>query len=182
MRPRFDEEKATQAAARLLNLRGGSMSYLKLLKLLYLADRTALLRWGKPISMDRFVSMKHGPVLSGVYNLIVEDHPTESVWSKYISAPSDYEVRLLTNDYPNDRLSPAEEHVIDEVFEKFGAFGRWQLVDHLHDVLPEWKNPGDTSVPISIRDILATEFEDPAEAAAIEDELAAMSEPRARIA
>jgi hypothetical protein len=32
---RFNELKATQAAARLLELRGGSMSYLKLIKLLY---------------------------------------------------------------------------------------------------------------------------------------------------
>ena len=36
---RFNEVKATQAAARLLRNRGGRMKYLKLIKLLYLADR-----------------------------------------------------------------------------------------------------------------------------------------------
>jgi len=46
---RFQHERATQAAARLLQRRGGRMSYMKLLKLLYLADRKALLSVGRPI-------------------------------------------------------------------------------------------------------------------------------------
>ena len=33
------------------------MSYMKLLKLLHLVDREALLRWGRPVSTDRYVSM-----------------------------------------------------------------------------------------------------------------------------
>lgn len=182
MKLRFDEEKTTQAAARFLDLRGGSMSYLKLLKLLYLADRAALLRWGKPISMDRYLSMKHGPVLSNVYSLIVEDHRVDSIWSRHISAPSNYEVRLLTEDYPSDRLSPAEERLVDEIFEQFGALGRWELVEYLHGALPEWKNPGESSVPIPIREILATELTDDAEIAAIEEELSSFAGSRSRIA
>ena len=49
----FNEAKATQAAARLLFLRGGTMSYVKLIKLLYLADREALIRWGRPVTSRR---------------------------------------------------------------------------------------------------------------------------------
>ena len=40
----FNQPKATQAAARRLKSRGGRMSYMKLIKLLYLADREALAR------------------------------------------------------------------------------------------------------------------------------------------
>jgi len=69
----FNERKATEAAARLLKLRGGTMSYMKLIKLLYLADREALLRWGRPISTDRYVSMDRGPVLSHVLNLVTDE-------------------------------------------------------------------------------------------------------------
>ncbi len=54
---RFNERKATQAAAYLLQMRGGTMSYMKLIKLLYLADRAALVRFGRPITTDRYVSM-----------------------------------------------------------------------------------------------------------------------------
>jgi len=49
------------------------MSYLKLIKLLYIIDREALLRWGRPLTGDRYVSMDHGPVLSQTLNLITEE-------------------------------------------------------------------------------------------------------------
>lgn len=64
MRTRYREEKATEAAARLLKLRGGAMSHMKLIKLLYLLDREAYVRWGRPVTYDTYVSMPHGPVLS----------------------------------------------------------------------------------------------------------------------
>ncbi len=67
---RFDEEKATEAAALILSLRGGQMHYMKLIKLLYLLDREALSRWGIPVTTDTYVSMDHGPVVSAIYNLI----------------------------------------------------------------------------------------------------------------
>ena len=41
--------------------------YIKLIKLLYLADRAALIETGSPITGDRYVSMKFGPVLSNVF-------------------------------------------------------------------------------------------------------------------
>jgi uncharacterized phage-associated protein len=69
VRLRFNEAKATEAACLLLRLRGGKMSYIKLIKLLYLLDRTSLLRWGRPVTTDRYVSMDQGPVVSQVYNL-----------------------------------------------------------------------------------------------------------------
>ena len=70
MRLPFNEAKAAQAAARLLKKRGGKMAYMKLIKLLYLVDREALRRWGRPVTTDRYVSMDHGPVLSSTLDLI----------------------------------------------------------------------------------------------------------------
>src|SRR6266436_1981672 len=97
MRVRFNERKATQAAARLLKLRGARMSYMKLIKLLYLADRTALLRWGRPITTDNFVSMDRGPVLSRMLDLATEEilPGQTSVWAHHISEPEHYSVRLI---------------------------------------------------------------------------------------
>ncbi len=133
------------------------MSYMKLLKLLYLADRKALLSFGRPITYDRYVSMDHGPVLSQTYNLIVaEESPTEapSYWRSLISVPENFEVSLRVPTPPNDQLSPAEEGVLDDVFDEFGAMGRWQLVTFVH-TLPEWKDPHGSSIPISVRDVLS---------------------------
>lgn len=172
MNLRYRQERATQAAARLLKLRGGTMSYLKLLKLLYLADRKALLQHGRPITFDRFVSMDHGPVLSQTYNLIVaEESPGEhSYWREFISEPEHYEVRLR-KDAPNGELSAAQERVLDEVFEEFGAMGRWDLVKFTH-TLPEWENPHGSSIPIALRDVLRGAGVDDEEAEAVEEELA----------
>lgn len=41
-----------------------------------LADREAYAKWGKPITGDTAVSMKHGPVLSTVYDLTKGELPS----------------------------------------------------------------------------------------------------------
>jgi len=167
---RFDEAKATQAAAYLLALRGGQMHYIKLIKLLYLTDREALIRWGVPVTTDRHVSMDNGPVTSRILNLITEDRP-KPVWSEYISAPlGEYEVRLLKS-APTDLLSRAEEKLMREIFETYGHRNRWDLIDNVMHKLPEWKDPHGTSIPISIRDILQGSGEDEAEIRAVLREL-----------
>lgn len=150
----YRQEAATQAAARLLKLRGGEMSYMKLLKLLYLADRKALLQHGRPITYDRYQCMKHGPVLRETYDLITsEEMPgQESYWRRYISEPEHFLVKLL-RDAPNSELSPAQEEVLEEVFAEYGALGRWEVVSSTHK-LPEWSDPRGAATPISIEDLL----------------------------
>ena len=112
MRLRFNERKATQAAARLLKLRGAQMSYMKLIKLLYLADRTALLRWGRPITTDSYVSVERGPVLSRVLDLATDEEVPgqHSVWAEHITEPEHYSVRLR-KDPGADELSAAEDQL-----------------------------------------------------------------------
>ena len=155
MRLRFNEAKVAQAAAVLLALRGGKMSYMKLVKLLYLADRESLLRWGRPLSTDVHVSMDHGPVLSQTLDLIYEDpsNVQGQVWSKYISAPANYEVQLVSTEFPTDELSKAEKKLIASVFERFGKLSRWQIRDYVHE-LPEWVDPNGSAIPISYASIL----------------------------
>jgi len=151
---RFNEAKATQAAACLLRLRGGRMKYLKLIKLLYIADREALSRWGRPITTDRYVSMKEGPVLSNTYNLIhSEPSPFEqSIWHRHIRTVGDWDVALV-GDVPKDELSQVEEELLAEVFRVHGQKNRWNLVSETHK-FPEWEDPGTGSLPITYREIL----------------------------
>jgi len=167
----FNEAKATQAAARLLRLRGGRMSYMKLIKLLYLADREALIRWGRPITTDRYVSTDNGPVVNRIYDLIRNEPSPNSVkiWGKFISAPEDYEVRLL-GDPGSGELSPAEEQLIDEVFGQHGQDSRWALIDYTYG-LPEWVHPDGGVLPIEYRDILRVVHKTAAEISAVEEDL-----------
>jgi uncharacterized phage-associated protein len=155
MAPIYREDKTTQAAEHLLELRNNNfrMSYLKLLKLLYLADRAALQRWGRPISYDSYYSLDKGPLLSTTYNRI-NDEPNpdfESYWQKYIRTEG-YEVVLRQNT-PKDQLSPAELRILEEVYAEHGSKNRWELVKYTH-LLPEYQDPKGSNLPITIQAIL----------------------------
>ena len=159
MRPikfKFNERTAVQAAARMIQHSGGEMNYLALMKLLYLADREALLRFGRPITGDRVVAMKHGPVLSRVYDLVSQkkQEAPESQWHKFIPRPNAYVFTVRFSGVPDTgELSQAELALIDEIYAKFRGWDEWGLVDYTHK-LPEWRDPKDSSVPISFEEIL----------------------------
>jgi uncharacterized phage-associated protein len=155
MRPQFQEAKATQLAAFLLKKRGGRMHYLKLIKLMYLIDREGLSRWGRSMTRANYVSMDKGPVLSEVLNLITEERLGESYWRRFISAPQGYEV-ALENEPEFDEFSRAELRLVEEIYERFGHWNRWDLVHYTHD-LPEWRNPNGSSLPIDYREVLQAE-------------------------
>lgn len=172
---RFNERRATEAAARFLKLRGGRMSYLKLIKLLYLLDRAALVRWGRPVTNDRYVSMDNGPVVSRIYDLIREEPPpgSDPIWRHFISAPVGYEV-ALTAEPEIEELSSAEESLVDEIFSAYGKLSRWELVNLSHE-LAEWQDPRGSAIPIQYRDILLAADKTEAEVAAIEAELESLA-------
>ncbi len=152
MRFVFDERKAAEAAALLLERHGGTMAYIKLIKLLYLADRQALIQTGRTITGDRMVSMDHGPVLSQVYDCHKSGLAEGGPWQEYISPPSNYDVTLLAS--PKLRaLSPYEVELVENVFKQFGHLRKWDLVDYMH-TLPEWENPHGSALPIDARVIL----------------------------
>lgn len=155
----FREERATQAAARLIQREGGSINHMKLIKLLYVAERRSLLRWGRPITFDWYVSMPHGPVLSFTLDKINEPEPPGggSYWHRHITERRNHEVALKSPAaVPRDQLSPAEEGLLDEVHAELGHMSQWELRDYSH-TLPEWRDPRGSSLPITIEDILLSE-------------------------
>lgn len=152
MRFVFDELKAAQAASVLLERAGGSMEYIKLIKLLYLADSAALIETESPITGDRYVSMKYGPVLSSVLNLIKQDHPREdSMWHRYVRRHN-WEVELADR-AESTHLSEYDIDLLNEIFDRYGSWRPWAVVNQTH-ALPEWTDPGDTSIPIDPAEIL----------------------------
>jgi uncharacterized phage-associated protein len=130
------------------------MHYMKLIKLMYLADRESLLRFGNPITYDNYVSMAHGPVLSATLDLINEGPDGESPWHQLIERATDpYSVRLKAKP-SSHKLSEAEQELIRKVFEKYGHMNRYKLRDLLHEVLPEWQDFKGSALPITYQDIL----------------------------
>lgn len=66
----FDEEKAAAAIAYLASRNIPDLSKGKLCKLLFLADKHHLVRFGRPITGDRICAMKDGPVPSATLNML----------------------------------------------------------------------------------------------------------------
>jgi uncharacterized phage-associated protein len=174
----FNEVKTTQAASRFLQLAGGTLNYMVLIKLLYMLDRASLLKWGRPVTFDEYYSMKHGPVLSEVHDLITEETPPyqHTYWSEHISDPSDRSVRLRS-DAGGDALSEAEEELIQSVFKEYESYLEkpFDLVDLLHKTLPEWKVVNSGRVSLPHRDILMAGNKSVEEVEAIEQELASLA-------
>src|SRR6266487_2727273 len=64
----FNEKKAAQVAAFFLHRARGELEILKLMKLMYLAERASYKKFGEPLIGDKLVSMDNGPVLSITLN------------------------------------------------------------------------------------------------------------------
>jgi uncharacterized phage-associated protein len=149
----FNERKTAQMATFFLaQSPDQSMAHLKLMKLLYLAEREAVRRFGMPMSGDRFVSMPHGPVLSMTLNLMggdVESGPDG--WEAWISDKENHEVSLRKQFLPEelDELSKAELAVLESVWKQFGKMGKWEIRDWTHEHCAEWQDPKGSSWPIS---------------------------------
>jgi uncharacterized phage-associated protein len=170
---KFNEAKATQAAAFLLKENNGKMNYMKLIKLLYLADREALSLWERPLTGDSYVSMDNGPVLSTVLDKINYGKipSLKSYWHTYISNPSYYNVSLKQQ--PEfDELSKQEKTLLAAIFKKYKAFDQWEMVDICHKILSEWQNPKGTSIPIRIEDVLKALNKTEMETSLIEEDVA----------
>ncbi|WP_238938982.1 Panacea domain-containing protein [Mixta mediterraneensis] len=152
----FSVEKSAQMAAYLLHKRGGQMSFLKLMKLLYLSDRKSLELYGEPISGDRYVSMNYGPVLSNVYSLIADGSEPGNKWEKWIRDGADHTVVLrqqFDDIYELTELSRADVRTMDDVYEQYGHWNRFDLCDETHRICPEWQDPHGSSIPIRVEDI-----------------------------
>ena len=147
----FNERKVAQMAAYLLEKGGNRYAHLKLMKLLYLADRESMNRQGFPISGDNPVSLPHGPVLSNTLSLISGDVLSNpNGWDFWISDKENYEVsvRQAFTRQDLDELSDSDIEVLDAIWAEFGHMGKWEIRDYTHDHCPEWIDPKGSSAPI----------------------------------
>ena len=178
MKPRFREDKATQAACILIEKEGGAIAYMKLIKLMYVADRKRILERGRSITFDAYSSLNYGPIPSRTYELItVGTAPSvTSIWNQYISAPSTYKVRIKGEDCPIRSLSEAEIDTLNQVYDDLGHLDQWELVDWSHKNLEEWKDPEGSSIPIEYHDILIRGGKTAVEAHKIGEELKALAQ------
>lgn len=173
----FNERKVAQMAAFFLQRNGGSLSILKLMKLLYLADRKALDMFDTPISGDRMVSMPHGPVLSKTYELMNgSGFSVENGWDSWVADRAGHMLSLKGSDPSKGdldlpALSEADIDVLTAVQDEFGDMDAWALRNFTHDHCAEWRDPEGSSRPIDYKDVFAALGRDPEEARIAQQDL-----------
>lgn len=150
----FELEKSVQAAGVLLRAHHGKqMSSLRLLTLLYLADRENLKAVARPILGTSVIAKEEGPQHREVWDLLFGEHAEESAWSPYIQKDG-YVIELIEDPSILD-LSAQEIQTLNAVAHRCRDQSDLELVEQARE-FPEWRKNriADTTRPIPIGDIL----------------------------
>jgi len=138
----FDYQKATQAInyfTRKESSHNGNK--LKIIKLIWLADRFHLRKYGRPVIGDEYVAMELGPVGSGVKDIIEQSNFAAkeeiSYAKKYIKPVNKNVVQSLEKvDY--DVFSKTDIESLEFAYDNFGSLDAISLSKITHKY-PEWK-------------------------------------------
>lgn len=116
---------------------------IKLVKLIYLADKYHLIRYGRTITNDDYYAMENGPVGTTVKDVLSFDEFMSPKALKYASSLIEETEKNkfiaksgVKNDF--DMLSDTDKDALDFVIDQFGKMGKWKLRDYTHEY-PEWK-------------------------------------------
>ena len=153
----FKVRKAAQVAAFFAKAEGGSINVLKLVKLIYLADRRFLEKYDCSILNDQLVSLPHGPVNSMTYSYIDGFQDRRDDWDTFITDREHHNVALANPDLELDdldELSKAELKVLKEIATKFRNYDGFRLRNYTHRHCPEWEDPHGSSNPIPYERLL----------------------------
>lgn len=160
--PLFNEKKAAQVAAFFLFMasqRKANVTILKLMKLMYLAERSSYEQYGEPIIGDALVSMPNGPVLSGTLELIDfgSQKSSDGGWDDLIAERSGRDMALKSDDLIKSEddlreLSESDLEILRSVWSQFGQWSAYRLRQYTHDPknCPEWEDPDGSSIPIKL--------------------------------
>jgi uncharacterized phage-associated protein len=128
----YDERRAKAAVLWLLHQHGGALDKLKLLKLLFFADRGHLAHQARPITGGHYVAMQHGPVHSELYDEL-RAPPATARWVQV-------EGHRVIADAPGneDCLSTSDLEALHAANGKWGHFDGFSLRNITHQ-LEAWK-------------------------------------------
>jgi len=156
----YSSSRAINAILWFLDKHSGTLSKLKLVKLVFFADKKHLRRYGRPIVGGRYYAMPHGPVSSELLTYI-----------NSMASPEAFPFALLGNDLsakiPPDLgiLSQSDIEILENVNNEYGHFHPLSLRNYTH-LLPEWilnfgkKKEGFNRHPIPYEDFFDEKTDD----------------------
>ena len=138
----FAYKKAIQALNFFAVQAGGELNKMKVLKLIYFADRYHLRKYGRPITNDSYFALPYGPVASACRDLLnrdVADYSTPESDYKEICVQSkdqyNYESKEAVN---QDVFSQTDMEALNYAWETYSRKNHFQLAEETH-LFPEWK-------------------------------------------
>lgn len=151
LRFEYDAAKAHQAILWFLHTNAGTMDLLKLVKLVFLADREHLIRYGRPIVGGVYYAMKLGPVSSET----LDDLNGRSRKRSFRRVGNNVEAE---REVDADFLSETDREVLEYIHKTYGHLTPLELVDTTHEFRAYRKNftPPGERFPLPYEDI----FED----------------------
>lgn len=137
--PQVDYRKAVQAINFFAQKENGKVNKMKAIKLIYLADRYHLRKYGRPVTNDFYLAMKLGPVGSRVKDL------AELSLSLTDDERAYAEQHIRTSGYDTESKAAVDEEVFSETdldalefaYKHFGKYKPFELAEITHD-FPEW--------------------------------------------
>jgi uncharacterized phage-associated protein len=150
----FNHLKSVQTIAFFVRKAGGSAEKLKLIKLVYLADRLSFQRRGKPINFDSYLSLPHGPIASSALNGM--DHQlNDPAWEALAQADNRKDVTVV-RDVAEDYLSRADLAILEATWGEFGGMTASEIRNWTHKKCPEYTEVDmGKSLPIELSELLA---------------------------
>lgn len=142
--------------------KGIELDHYKAVKLLYLADRKHLRRFGRPITFDKYVAMPFGPVASAAYDWL---RGKKALGVNPESLP--FEMRKLDKivfvinpkrEIDRTIFSKSDLMVLDQTVDEYGSKSFKQLYDLTHDHFAydrAWKNRNTQADDMRFEDFLA---------------------------
>ena len=125
------------------------MGVLYLIKFLYFAERRCLREHNFPIVGGHYYSLPNGPVVSQILDsLKSESLQGNNTFSRYFRRVS--KDIILKEEKSLAKLSQVELKIYDQVYMDLYDYSPKELVGYCHDqeLVPEWVNPGESSVQI----------------------------------
>jgi len=142
----FDYRKATQCLNYLALKAGKSIDKLKVLKLIYFADRYHLRKYGRLITNDIYFAMELGPVASSTKDIAGGSEFLDETESKYANEylHTRPQHKLVSNKLVDtDVFSESDIEALDFAWNKFGHLSPSALVELTHKY-PEWDRNKET--------------------------------------
>ncbi|MBU2521838.1 MAG: SocA family protein [Proteobacteria bacterium] len=138
----FDHKKATQALNYFARKNGGNIDKLRVIKLIFFADRYHLRKYGQPITKGEYFAMEHGPVNSGTKDIadmtdFLSKQESEYA-SQFIRAVTDGHKVESCADVDTSIFSESDLEALEFAWNEFGKFSAFKLRDISHNY-PEWK-------------------------------------------